>query len=247
MMRVRTFFFSSLFRMMRSFFFSSLFWMMRSFFLSSLFRMVRSFFLNSLFWMMRSFFFSNLLWMVRSFFNNLFNRMMWCWFWLGWVLCITFLWGSCWLLNYYFYLLSFLITFIFLDLGLLHNKTWYSIDFILEETFDILFNFSKVLACLITHSCDLIVNFFLEMSENLVDSANFHIDFSVNFFISLDNSTKPLVLNIFHFGQLLLHDSHSSFNINISIFRLLLISSILSKMNELVLFGSFIKACESRF
>jgi len=106
---------------------------------------------------------------------------------------------------------------------------------------------SKVLACLITHSCDLVVNLSLEMGENLVDSTDLHIDFIVNSFVCRDDTAKPLVLDIFHLGQLLLHDSHSSFDINISIFLFLLICSILDKMDELVLAGTLLEACECSF
>jgi len=105
---------------------------------------------------------------------------------------------------------------------------------------------SKILAGLITHSCDLIVNFSLEMCKNLINSVDFGIDFSVNSLISFDDTAEPFILNIFHFGQLLLHDSHSSFHINICIFLFLLINSVSDKMDELFL-GGFLEALESSF
>lgn len=121
-----------------------------------------------------------------------------------------------------------------------------TVDLILKETFDIRFNMSKILAGLITHSCDLIVNFSLEMCKNLINSVDFGIDFSVNSLISFDDTAEPFILNIFHFGQLLLHDSHSSFHINICIFLFLLINSVSDKMDELFL-GGFLEALESSF
>lgn len=201
---------------------------------------------------MRSFFFS-LFCMMRFFFFIDLNLLLWImlWTWLR-IWCIwfnIFLRGSWWLLanfHYIFYDWFRFFFFIYLDLLFFHNKAWYTVDLILKETLDILFNLGKILARLITHSCDLVINLSLKMRKNLIYSADFGINFCVNSFISFDDTAEPFVLNISHFGQLLLHDSHSSFHINISIFLFLLISSVPNKMDELVLCG-FLEILESSF